>query len=205
MENARLRFAIVLAAATLAPAAGSAAVTVNVEGPDQLLLVGPAHTGNTNINRSKLVPREVAPGRLTQLLAPAITSAIEECKATDVTAVTLRASGAPDRIGGTTTRYGGLGIYVNLPSTDRNSDGTWYIAPFFAFEGEVSTGSGSREPIELFGVTKMNLTPGTLGTTQEDFFRSDAAAVEASLSKYIPAALPKAVQKALGAHCQIHP
>jgi len=198
-----MRFFAVLVAACVAPAAASAAATIRVEGPDQLLLVGPAHLGNSNLNRATLVAREVAPGRLTELLAPAIASAIEECKATDVAAVTLRASSAPDRIGGTNTRYGGLGIYVNLPSTDRKSEGTWYIAPFFFFEGEVSTSSGAREPIELFDVTKMAVTPGTDGTTQEDFFRSGTPAVEASLSRYVPAALPRAVQRALGSHCQL--
>ncbi len=201
VKNARFFIALVVAA--FSNAAGGAPVTIKVEGPDQLLLVAPYNLGNSNLLRATLMPREVAPGRLTELLAPAIASAIEACKATDIAAVTLRASSVPDRIGGTNTRYGGLGIYVNLPSNDRKSDGTWYIAPFFSFEGEVITSSGAREPIELFEVTKMGITLGTDGTTQEDFFRASTQAVEASLSRYIPAALPRAVQKALGSHCQL--
>jgi hypothetical protein len=186
----------------VAPAIASAAITVNVEGPDQVLLVGPSNLGNTNINRATVVPRELPSGRLKELLAPTIAAAIEQCKASDIASITLRASSVPDRIGGTSTRYGGLGIYVNLPSADRKSEGTWYVAPFFALEGEVSTSSGAREPIELFSVSRMAVTAGTDGTTQEDFFRAATPAIEASLSKYIAAALPRAVQKAVGSHCQ---
>jgi len=200
-KNLTVAFCAALLGAFIAPAI--AAPTVAIDGPDQLLLVAPANLGNTNFNRANVDHRQLAAGRLAELLAPTIQSAAEECKAADVAAITLHAQNVPDRIGGTTTRYGGLGIYVNLASADRNSaGGTWYLAPFFAFEGEITTTGGAKEPIELFGLAKV-YPQASDKTTQEDFMRVSTPAVEGSLTKFVAGNLAQAVKKALASHCQV--
>jgi hypothetical protein len=193
-------FVAALLVSWLVQAAAAADLEVTLEGPDQILLVAPANLANTNFNRATVDARDLAPGRLKQLLAPIIASTLEACKASDVRAITLRATSAPDRIGGTTTRFGGLGIYANLPSNDRSSQGNWFLAPFFSFEGSVTTAAGSTEPIELFDVNKIFLQNDR--TAQEDFFKYRTQDVEASLAKFAAASLPKALRSALSSHCK---
>ena len=194
-------FQRVMLAFVLAPALALAAVEVEFEGPDRLTLVGPSNLGNTNITRARIDMRELAPGRFKALLAPLISSAVEQCNAGDIRAITLHAAHERDRIGETNTRFGGLGIYANLASNDRSSQGNWFVAPFFAFEGSVTTTSGTTEPIALFEVNRIMLN-ATDRTTQEDFFRSRTQDVEASLSKFVAASVPKAVKAALSSHCR---
>jgi hypothetical protein len=190
-----------LPAAVLAPALAMAAVDVRIEGPDQLVLVGPSNLGNTNITRAKVDTRDLGPGRLQGLLAPAIASAVEQCNANDIRAITLHAAHERDRVGETNTRFGGLGIYANLASNDRNSEGNWFVAPFFAFEGSVTTTAGTTERFELFDVNRIMLS-ATDRTTQEDFFRSRTQDVEASLAKFVATSVPKAAKAALSSHCR---
>jgi hypothetical protein len=190
-----------LLAAVLAPALAMAAVDVRIEGPDQLVLVGPSNLGNTNITRAKVDTRDLGPGRLQGLLAPLIASAVEQCNANDIHAITLHAAHERDRIGETNTRFGGLGIYANLASNDRSSQGNWFVAPFFAFEGKVTTTAGATESIELFDVNRIMLS-ATDRTTQEDFFGSRTQDVEASLAKFVATGVPKAVKAALSSHCR---
>jgi hypothetical protein len=175
-------------------------VSVTVEGRDQLILVGPSNLSNTNFNRAKVVVKELEPGGLKALLAPVIVSSLAECGASGIKAITLHASEAKDRIGETTTRYGGLGIYANLASNDRTSQGNWFIAPFFSFEGSVTADDGTTQPIELAYMNRIFLL-STDRTTQEEFFGSRTVDVEASLKKFLAANLPNAVRTALSARC----
>ena len=197
-------FVAILLGLSVGRASAQTAAEINIEGPDQLVLVGPSNLANTNFNRATIVLRDLDAGRLKQLLAPIITASLEACKATDIRMITLRAGTSPDRIGGTTSRYGGLGIYANLASHDRNSQGNWFIAPFFFFEGSVTTTSGSTEQVELFEVNRIFLQQND-PTTQEDFFKARTQDVEASLAKFATASLPSAVKKALSSHCQVQP
>jgi hypothetical protein len=138
---------------------------------------------------------------LQALVAPVIAAALEQCDAPEVRAITLHAAHERDRIGETNTRFGGLGIYANLASNDRHSEGNWFVAPFFAFEGSVTTTSGTTEPIALFEVNRIMLS-ATDRTTQEDFFASPTQGVEASLAKFVASSVPKAVKAALSSHCR---
>ncbi|HXF80559.1 MAG TPA: hypothetical protein VN598_16955 [Usitatibacter sp.] len=191
---------IVAAAWALAPITARAAVAVTVEGRDQLVLVGPSNISNTNLNRARIDRRDLEPGSLGELMAPLIVSSLDACGASGIKAVGLHPSEVKDRIGETNSRYGGLGIYANLASDDRNSQGNWFIAPFFAFEGTVTMDDGTAEPIELFNVNRILLASSDR-TTQEDFFRARTVDVEESLKKFLAASLPQAVRAALSAHC----
>ncbi|HEX4332981.1 MAG TPA: hypothetical protein VH040_12630 [Usitatibacter sp.] len=204
MISDRLKVACAPCVAALAlgltSSAARAEVAVTVEGPDQLLLVGPSNLSNTNFNRARVVTRDLPPGRLKEIVAPIVAAAVAECGATGIKAISLHASDATDKIGETNTRYGGLGIYANLASNDRNSQGNWFVAPFFLFEGSVMTDSGAAEPIELVSANRIYLQ-STDRTTQEEFFGSRTADVEASLKKFVAAGLPQALRTALSSHC----
>lgn len=184
----------------LASLGARADVAVTLEGHDQLVLVGPSNLSNTNLNRAKIERRDLVPGSVKELMAPLIVSSLEACGASGIKAITLHPSEATDRIGGTNSRYGGLGIYANLAANDRNSEGNWFIAPFFAFEGTVTRDDGASEPIELFFVSRMLLVSSDR-TTQEDFFRLRTVDVEESLKKFLAASLPQAVRTSPSTRC----
>ena len=186
--------------AHLAPnAAAQASVELKLEAPEALVLVGPANLGNTNLNRATIVVRDLDDAWLSHLIEPIVRKTLAQCNAPDVRAINLRAAKSPDRIGGTTGRYGGLGIYANLPSNDRNSGGNWFIAPFLFFEGTLTTSSGATESFELFELDRIFIETGR--TTQEEFFRSRTSDVETALSGFVANNLPKALSTALGKHC----
>jgi len=195
---------LALLALALSPAQAAATVEFAYDGPDQLVLVSRPNQAGSNINRAALKYRELDHDRVQLLLAPAVASAIDECKPKDIKSLTLRPASVPDRIGETTTRYGGLGIFANLPSASRVSAGNWFLAPFFYLEGTVTTLGGATESIELSEVDRIMVDVDLM--TQEKFIEEARTKdLQDLMVKILGSSLPKALQKALSSHCQVAP
>lgn len=189
-----------LASLLLAMSGGAAASwTVSYDGPDELFLVGRPNSAGTNTRGAELHSRPLPSGRLNELLAPIVTTALDGCSTNDVRRVVITPTPSPDRIGDTMTRIHGLGIYLNLPLADRVSMGNFYLAPFLIVTVSLQGDNGPLQSVDLYEFSKAILDKPSI--TQESFLDARTGDVEASVAAFVKRQLPGALRKALSPRC----
>jgi hypothetical protein len=194
-------FQICLVPVSLAMCAGALAdLTVKYEGPDILTLVTRANTAGTNARGAAMQVRELPADRLNQVLGPIVAKALEGCAMDGVSRVAIKPAVSLDRIGGTMSRFQGLGIYVNLSLADRVTIGNWYVAPFFSI-GVSLLGEADKvqESADLLEFNRVILDRDVM--SQDKFLDAKTADVEATVIAFAQARLPSSLRSAFARRC----
>jgi hypothetical protein len=173
---------------------------VQYEGPDSVMLVSRPNMAATNARTALTQTRDLKAGETEAMLSPIVTKALEGCAMEGITRVVIAPQPSSDRIGDTMTRLHGLGIYVNLPLADRVSNGTWFIAPYFALSVSLATDSGVSERIELSEFDRA-IIHEQLPMTQDRFLDARTEDVMKAIAAFTSARLPGALRKGLGKRC----
>lgn len=179
--------------------AAAASWTVSYDGPDELLIVGRPNTAGSNIVRASLHLRPLPSGRLSQLLAPIVATALEGCSMDGVRRIAITPMSSPDHIGETMARIQGLGLYLNLPLANRVSYGNFYLAPFFAITVSLQGDNGPLQSVDLLDYNKALLEQPPL--TEDGFLAVRTEDLEASIVAFAKTRLPGDLRKALSARC----
>ena len=162
-------------------AAAAAGWEVRYDGPDEMVLVERPNNAGRNTQRAAVHTKELREGRLASALEPILANALEPCAKEESGEVVVKPATMIDRIGQSTTRMSGVGIYLNLPDADRVEYGNFYVAPFFSFAVSFAPKGGPVERADVFGFRRVPVDP-RLPATQEKF-------LETSPSQLMPAVL----------------
>jgi hypothetical protein len=185
----------------LAASGAQAAWTTTYEGENAISLVAEPNSTGSNLRRARVDVRALPEHSFTQTLAPIVDRALQDCAMDDVRAIVMKAHGSSDRIGNTSARLTGPGIYVNLPSADHvGGSGNWYIAPFYSIEVSVSGASGALESFELFEFNRIPVPNENL--TQENMMKMKDEDLEVTIVDFAKRTMPAAVRKALPRRCK---
>jgi len=184
-----------------AASTAQAAWTTTYEGENAMSLVTRPNSAGTNLRRATIDVRKLPEGSYTQTLAPLVDKGLQGCAMDDVRKIEMRAHTSPDRIGNTSTRITGPGIYVNLASSsDHVETGNWYLAPFYSIDVALSGDKGPLETFQLFEFEQVIIDRDRM--TQEEFLKVKDEDVELSIVDFARRTMPAAVRKALIQRCR---
>lgn len=165
-----------------------AAQAVHADTPsiDELrLMYRPTSIGN--INRARIEKRELPAGRIKDMLGPYLAQSDAPCaaplKAGNYTLVPVE---MPDRVGFTSSRMSGAGMYMSLPETGVTQPGHSYIAPFLAFDVKMQDGV----VLPLREYQRYDLNFDELGSNN---FKVDTETLEKSVKVFAQKAVPAKV------------
>jgi hypothetical protein len=185
----------------LAASGAQAAWETTYEGDNAMSLVTRPNSAGTNLRRASIDVRRLPEGSYTQTLAPLVDKGLQGCAMDDVRKIVMTARNTSDRIGNTSTRITGPGIYVNLSSsTDHVDTGNWYLAPFYSIGVALQGDQGTIESFDLFEFEQVTIDRDRM--TQEQFLKVKDEDVELSIVDFAKRSLPAAVRKALPRRCK---
>lgn len=185
----------------VAPAAHAAlSWEVRYDGPDQVVLVERPNSAGRNTQRAGVHTKELRSGRLASALEPILANALEPCAKEESGEVVVKPAVMIDRIGQSTTRMSGIGIYLNLPDADRVEYGNFYIAPFFSFSVSFAPKGGAVEQADVYGFNRLAVDP-RVPTTQDKFLETSPAELMPTVLAFVDARLRGALHEAFPDRC----
>ena len=182
---------------------GAAAATgweVRYDGPDEMVLVERPNSAGRNTQRASVHTKELRSGRLASALEPILANALEPCAKEDAGEVVVKPAMMIDRIGQSTTRMSGVGIYLNLPDADRVEYGNFYIAPFFSFSVSFAPAGRPAEVADVYSFNRLAVDP-RVPTTQDKFLETSPAEIMPTILNFVDARLRDALHEAFPNRC----
>jgi len=173
---------------------------VSYKGPDTLTLVTRPNRAGSNIRFALLHVRQLPDGTWAQILPPLVSDALQRCSMQGVSTVTVEAAIADDKIGDTSTRLQGLGMYVNLSAANRVSTGNWFLAPYYSVRVSLA-GEGSPDTSAILEYDRLAVPTDFMNEDAFMAVRTEDAqkTVVAFVKKTLPGSLARAFPKRCGA------
>ena len=181
-------------------ASAAAGWEVRYDGPDEMTLVERPNSAGRNPQRAAVHTKGLREGRLASALEPILANALEPCAREESGEVVVKPAIMIDRIGQSTTRMSGVGIYFNLPDADRVEYGNFYIAPFFSFSVSFAPKGGSVDEADVYSFNRLAVDP-RVPTTQDKFLETGPAELMPTVLKFVDARLRTALHEAFPNRC----
>jgi len=181
-------------------AAAAAGWEVRYDGPDEMVLVERPNSAGRNTQRAAVHTKELREGRLASALEPILANALEPCAKEESGEVVVKPATMIDRIGQSTTRMSGVGIYLNLPDADRVEYGNFYVAPFFSFSVSFAPKGRPVEQADVYSFNRLAVDP-RVPTTQDKFLETSPAELMPTVLNFVDERLRLALHEAFPDRC----
>lgn len=178
--------------------AAAGPLEVSYKGPDTLTLVTRPNRAGSNIRFGLLHVRQLPEGAWATILAPMIGDALARCSMQGVSTVTVEPALMEDKIGETSTRLQGLGMYVNLSAANRVSTGNWFLAPYYSIKVSLA-GEGSPDTAAVVEFERLAIPTDFMN--EDAFMEVRTEDVQKTVVAFVRKTLPGSLARAFPQRC----
>ena len=178
--------------------AGASPREVSYKGPDTLTLVTRPNRAGSNVVFGLLHVRQLPEGTWAQILPPMISEALDRCSMQGISSVSVESAITADKIGETSTRLEGLGIYVNLSAANRVSTGNWYLAPYYSIKVSL-VGGGNADSTAVFEYDRLVVPIDFMN--EDAFLEVRTEDVQKTVVAFVKQRLPASLARAFPQRC----
>ena len=127
-----------------------------------------------------------------------VSEAFDRCSMRGVSTVTVEPAIMEDKIGETSTRLQGLGMYVNLSAANRVSTGNWFLAPFYSLKVSLA-GEGSPNTATVVEFDRLAIPTDFMN--EDAFMEARTEDVQETVVAFVKKTLPGSLARAFPQRC----